>query len=86
MQLGVQVKKRIVRKKILKSNRLEVENLYMYTGDNIPSTFFLITMHYCNSESNKNGSSDHQWARTLLNKGAIGDRVAAATILIQVWY
>lgn len=36
------------------------------------------------SESNKSGSSDHQWARTLLNKGAIGDRVAAATILIQV--
>ncbi|CAG5059919.1 unnamed protein product [Parnassius apollo] len=35
------------------------------------------------TKSNRNGSSDHQWARTLLNKGAIGDRVAAATILIQ---
>ncbi|XP_061725077.1 LOW QUALITY PROTEIN: CCAAT/enhancer-binding protein zeta [Cydia pomonella] len=35
------------------------------------------------TKSSKNGSSDHQWARTLLNKGAIGDRVAAATILIQ---
>ncbi|KAI8439721.1 hypothetical protein MSG28_013415 [Choristoneura fumiferana] len=40
------------------------------------------TMAY-ETKSNKNGSSDHQWARTLLNKGAIGDRVAAATILIQ---
>lgn len=35
------------------------------------------------TKSNRSGSSDHQWARTLLNKGAIGDRVAAATILIQ---
>ncbi|RVE53804.1 hypothetical protein evm_001466 [Chilo suppressalis] len=35
------------------------------------------------TKSNKNGSSDQQWARTLLNKGAIADRVAAATILIQ---
>ncbi|XP_073965864.1 CCAAT/enhancer-binding protein zeta-like [Choristoneura fumiferana] len=40
------------------------------------------TMAY-ETKSNRNGSSDHQWARTLLNKGAIGDRVAAATILIQ---
>ncbi|XP_013178634.1 PREDICTED: CCAAT/enhancer-binding protein zeta [Papilio xuthus] len=35
------------------------------------------------TKSNRSGSSDQQWARTLLNKGAIGDRVAAATILIQ---
>ncbi|XP_072934017.1 CCAAT/enhancer-binding protein zeta isoform X2 [Epargyreus clarus] len=35
------------------------------------------------TKSKKGGSSDHQWAKTLLNKGAIGDRVAAATILIQ---
>ncbi|XP_059047911.1 CCAAT/enhancer-binding protein zeta [Achroia grisella] len=35
------------------------------------------------TKSNRSGSSDYQWARTLLNKGAIGDRVAAATILIQ---
>ncbi|CAH2061987.1 unnamed protein product, partial [Iphiclides podalirius] len=35
------------------------------------------------TKTNRNGSSDQQWARTLLNKGAIGDRVAAATILIQ---
>ncbi|VVC94542.1 unnamed protein product [Leptidea sinapis] len=35
------------------------------------------------TKSNKNTSSDHQWAKTLLNKGTIGDRVAAATILIQ---
>ncbi|XP_068624373.1 CCAAT/enhancer-binding protein zeta-like [Battus philenor] len=40
------------------------------------------TMAY-ETKSTKSGSSDHQWARTLLNKGAIGDRVAAATILIQ---
>ncbi|KAM3968936.1 LOW QUALITY PROTEIN: nucleolar complex protein 1 [Aphomia sociella] len=40
------------------------------------------TMAY-ETKSNRSGSSDHQWARTLLNKGAIGDRVAAATILIQ---
>lgn len=35
------------------------------------------------TKTNRSGSSDHQWAKTLLNKGAIGDRVAAATILIQ---
>ncbi|XP_045507814.1 CCAAT/enhancer-binding protein zeta [Colias croceus] len=35
------------------------------------------------TKTNRSGSSDHQWARTLLNKGTIGDRVAAATILIQ---
>ncbi|KAJ0170455.1 hypothetical protein K1T71_013826 [Dendrolimus kikuchii] len=35
------------------------------------------------TKSSRSGSSDHQWARTLLNKGAIGDRVAAATILVQ---
>ncbi|KAL4704681.1 hypothetical protein ACJJTC_016625 [Scirpophaga incertulas] len=35
------------------------------------------------TKSNRRGSSDQQWARTLLNKGAIADRVAAATILIQ---
>ncbi|XP_053620788.1 CCAAT/enhancer-binding protein zeta [Plodia interpunctella] len=35
------------------------------------------------TKTNRGGSSDHQWAKTLLNKGAIGDRVAAATILIQ---
>ncbi|KAJ2943185.1 hypothetical protein O0L34_g18896 [Tuta absoluta] len=35
------------------------------------------------TKQNRSGSSDHQWAKTLLNKGAIGDRVAAATILIQ---
>ncbi|CAD0206150.1 unnamed protein product [Chrysodeixis includens] len=40
------------------------------------------TMAY-ETKSSRSGSSDHQWARTLLNKGAIGDRVAAATILIQ---
>ncbi|KAJ8707967.1 hypothetical protein PYW08_010333 [Mythimna loreyi] len=40
------------------------------------------TMAY-ETKANRSGSSDHQWARTLLNKGAIGDRVAAATILIQ---
>ncbi|XP_045457344.1 CCAAT/enhancer-binding protein zeta [Melitaea cinxia] len=35
------------------------------------------------TKSSKSGSSDQQWARTLLAKGTIGDRVAAATILIQ---
>ncbi|XP_041986047.1 CCAAT/enhancer-binding protein zeta [Aricia agestis] len=35
------------------------------------------------TKSSKSGSSDQQWARTLLSKGTIGDRVAAATILIQ---
>ncbi|CAH0697721.1 unnamed protein product [Spodoptera exigua] len=40
------------------------------------------TMAY-ETKASRSGSSDHQWARTLLNKGAIGDRVAAATILIQ---
>ncbi|CAK1549339.1 unnamed protein product [Leptosia nina] len=35
------------------------------------------------TKSSKSGSSDYQWAKTLLNKGTIGDRVAAATILIQ---
>ncbi|XP_035451249.2 CCAAT/enhancer-binding protein zeta [Spodoptera frugiperda] len=40
------------------------------------------TMAY-ETKANRSGSSDHQWAKTLLNKGAIGDRVAAATILIQ---
>ncbi|XP_052747869.1 CCAAT/enhancer-binding protein zeta [Galleria mellonella] len=40
------------------------------------------TMAY-ETKTNRSGSSDHQWAKTLLNKGAIGDRVAAATILIQ---
>lgn len=35
------------------------------------------------TKTNRSGSSDHQWAKTLLNKGAIGDRVAAATLLIQ---
>ncbi|GBP29176.1 hypothetical protein EVAR_17714_1 [Eumeta japonica] len=35
------------------------------------------------TKSNKSSSSDQQWAKTLLNKGAIGDRVAAATVLIQ---
>ncbi|OWR42787.1 putative CCAAT/enhancer binding protein zeta [Danaus plexippus plexippus] len=35
------------------------------------------------TKSSKSGSSDQQWARTLLTKGTIGDRVAAATILIQ---
>ncbi|CAB3232649.1 unnamed protein product [Arctia plantaginis] len=40
------------------------------------------TMGY-ETKTNRSGSSDHQWAKTLLNKGAIGDRVAAATILIQ---
>ncbi|XP_046974375.1 CCAAT/enhancer-binding protein zeta [Vanessa cardui] len=35
------------------------------------------------TKSSRSGSSDQQWARTLLTKGTIGDRVAAATILIQ---
>ncbi|CAH0718588.1 unnamed protein product, partial [Brenthis ino] len=35
------------------------------------------------TKSSKSGSSDQQWARTLLTKGTIGDRVAAATVLIQ---
>ncbi|XP_039761628.1 CCAAT/enhancer-binding protein zeta [Pararge aegeria] len=35
------------------------------------------------TKTSKNGSSDHQWAKTLLTKGTIADRVAAATILIQ---
>ncbi|XP_052742674.1 CCAAT/enhancer-binding protein zeta [Bicyclus anynana] len=35
------------------------------------------------TKSGKNSSSDHQWAKTLLTKGTIADRVAAATILIQ---
>ncbi|XP_045533014.1 CCAAT/enhancer-binding protein zeta isoform X1 [Pieris brassicae] len=35
------------------------------------------------TKASKSGTSDYQWAKTLLNKGTIGDRVAAATILIQ---
>lgn len=35
------------------------------------------------TKNGKGGNKEQQWARTLLHKGAIGDRVAAATILIQ---
>ncbi|XP_034837620.1 CCAAT/enhancer-binding protein zeta [Maniola hyperantus] len=40
------------------------------------------TMAY-ETKTSKSSSSDYQWAKTLLTKGTIGDRVAAATILIQ---
>lgn len=40
------------------------------------------TLAYENKIS-RNGSSDQQWAKALMSKGAIGDRVAAATVLIQ---
>ncbi|XP_077284267.1 nucleolar complex protein 1 isoform X2 [Arctopsyche grandis] len=35
------------------------------------------------TKMNRGGSSDQKWARSLLSKGAMADRVAAATVLIQ---